>query len=151
LVTVDCDHPQFSPHWPVVETIGEWVYFKPESGKLLASCGDETPWAPSDVQPDELDVAITIDRLEQATSLTVERIAARWAGLRTFAADRIPVVGRDTNIEDFFWLAGLGGFGIQTGPALGMLLAALVTGEELPRELAEQGIRPADFAASRLL
>lgn len=151
LVTVDCDHPRFSPHWPVVEAIGEWIYFKPESGKLLASCGDETPWAPSDVQPDELDVAITIDRLEQATSLTVRRVAAQWAGLRTFAADRIPVVGRDTHIEDFFWLAGLGGFGIQTAPALGMLLAALVTSAELPRALVEQGVRPADFAASRLV
>lgn len=151
LVTVDCDHAQLSSHWPTVEVIGEWIYFKPESGKLLASCGDETPWVPSDVQPEDLDVAITIDRLEQATSLTVRRVAAQWAGLRTFAADRMPVVGRDTAIEDFFWLAGLGGFGIQTAPALGMLLAALVTGDELPRALVEQGVRPADFAASRLV
>lgn len=151
MVTVDTGEQPFSPKWPMVETIDESLYFKPESGKLLASCGDETPWPPSDVQPDDMDVAITVDLLEQATSLSVQRVAAQWAGLRTFAADRLPVIGVDPVVPDFYWMAGLGGYGIQTAPALGLLLASQMTELDLPKSLSDHGIHAADFSPARLV
>lgn len=112
--------------WPMVIDIDEEFYFKPDAGLLLISPADETPVVASDVQPEELDVAIAIDRVENATTLKVTRLRKRWAGLRSFAPDRTPVIGFDPDVEGFFWLAGQGGFGIQTSPAAARLAAALV-------------------------
>ena len=103
--------------WPLVIDIDETFYFKPDAGLLLVSPADETPVAPCDVQPEEIDVAIAIDRVEKATTLNVTRVRTRWAGLRSFAPDRSPVIGFDGAAPGFFWLAGQGGYGIQTAPA----------------------------------
>lgn len=115
--------------WPMVEAIGETWYLKPDAGRLLCSPADETPCDPGDVQAEELDVAICVDRIEQAFTFPVRRIESRWAGLRCFARDRTPVVGEDPRAPGFFWLAGQGGYGIQTAPALAAMAAALITGE----------------------
>jgi D-arginine dehydrogenase len=121
--------------WPLVIDVGESVYFKPDAGRLLISPADETDTEPCDAQPEDLDVAIAADRIERMTTLSVRRIAHRWAGLRTFAPDRTPVCGFDPRAEGFFWLAGQGGYGIQTSPALAALAARLVL--RMPGELAE--------------
>jgi len=115
--------------WPMVIDIEEAFYMKPDAGLLLVSPADETPVDPSDVQPEELDVAIAVDRIETATTLQVERIRKRWAGLRSFAPDRSPVIGFDPSVPGFFWLAGQGGYGIQTAPAASQLASALLRGE----------------------
>jgi len=126
--------------WPMVIDIGESFYFKPDAGKLLLSPADETPSAPCDAQPEDLDVAIAVDRLENATTLSVQRVTHRWAGLRSFVADRSPVAGFAPDSEGFFWLAGQGGYGFQTAPALARVAAALAMQRMLPAEIAEHGV-----------
>jgi D-arginine dehydrogenase len=122
----------FSPEtWPMVIDADETFYIKPDAGLLLISPADETPLAACDVQPEELDIAIAIDRVEQATTLKVSRIRKRWAGLRSFAPDRSPVIGLDPVLPNFFWLAGQGGYGIQTAPAAAKIAAALLRGDSV--------------------
>jgi len=111
--------------WPMVIDIGDSFYFKPDAGRLLVSPADETPSAPCDAQPDDLDVAIAVDRFEQATSVVVRQVRHSWAGLRSFVADRSPVIGFDAAAPGFFWLAAQGGYGIQTSWAAAELAAAL--------------------------
>jgi D-arginine dehydrogenase len=123
--------------WPTVVDIDEQFYFKPDAGKLLLSPADETPSPPCDAQPDEMDVAICVDRIQSVAALDVRRINHAWAGLRTFAPDRTPVVGFDPIKPDFFWLAGQGGYGIQSAPALAQVAAALINRRELAGELSE--------------
>ncbi|MEO9130443.1 MAG: FAD-dependent oxidoreductase, partial [Sphingomonas sp.] len=89
---------------------------------------DETPVDPCDAQPEELDVAIAVDRFEQVVDWKVTAVERRWAGLRSFAPDRLPVYGFDPTVPGFFWCAGQGGFGIQTAPAGAALAAALLLG-----------------------
>jgi len=113
--------------WPMLKDAGEQYYLKPDAGKLLLSPCDEAPSAPGDAQADELTVAIAVDRIEQATTLQVRRVTHRWAGLRSFVSDRSPVVGFDPIQPGFFWHAALGGYGIQTAPALSQLAASLLT------------------------
>lgn len=104
-------------------------YFKPEAGgRLWLSPHDEIACQPCDAQPEDIDVAIAIDRLEQAVDWRVEKLEHKWAGLRSFAPDRLPVYGFDPGVETLFWCAGQGGFGIQTAPAAAKLAAALVLG-----------------------
>ena len=134
---------------PLVVDVEEQFYFKPESGGVLISPADETATIPSDVQPEELDVAIAIDRFERATTLPIRRVRSSWAGLRNFAPDRTPVVGFDREAEGFFWLAGQGGFGIQTAPALGRLAAALVQRAPTPRDIVDQGLDPGQLSPKR--
>jgi D-arginine dehydrogenase len=117
--------------WPMVIDIDESFYLKPDAGLLLISPADETPVTACDVQPEEFDIAVAIDRVEQATTLTVTRVRKRWAGLRSFAPDRSPVIGFDSAKPGFFWLAGQGGYGIQTAPAAAKLAAALLRGESV--------------------
>jgi D-arginine dehydrogenase len=112
----------------VLDVMGQF-YFKPESGRLWLSPHDETPSDPCDAAADELDVATAIARLEQVVDWTVERVEHRWAGLRSFAPDRLPVYGFDAEVPGFFWFAGQGGFGIQTAPAAAKLGAALLLHE----------------------
>ncbi len=137
--------------WPIVGDIDEGWYFKPDAGRILASPADATPSPPCDVQPEELDVAITVDRIQTATDLEIPRIDSRWAGLRSFVDDGVPVVGFDPRVEGFFWLAGQGGYGIQTAHAMGRAAAALAAGAPLPADLVDAGVTaealsPARFA-----
>src|SRR5207245_103232 len=106
-------HPQ---DWPAVDQIETGAYLKPETGRLLASPGDETPAEPGDAQPEEIDVALAADWLERATTLPIRHIRRRWAGLRSFVADEVPVVAPDPVAEGFFWLAGQGGYGVMLAP-----------------------------------
>ena len=115
---------------PLVLDVGETFYFKPEHGRLWLSPHDETPSAPCDAAPEELDVALAIDRFENVVDWPVERVEHRWAGLRSFAPDRLPIYGFDPADPAFFWFAGQGGFGIQTAPAAAVLGAALLLGEK---------------------
>jgi len=135
--------------WPSVIDADEQFYFRPDAGRVMASPADETPMPPCDVQPDELDIAILIDRLEKVANLPVTRIENRWAGLRTFAEDKTPVVGYDPHVEGFFWLAGQGGYGIQIAPGLSRLVAALARHEPMPSDLANLGVREEVLSPAR--
>jgi D-arginine dehydrogenase len=136
--------------WPATIDIDEQFFFKPDAGRILGSPADETPSLPCDAQPEVLDVALGIDRIEKATNLTVRRLVNKWAGLRSFVADKTPVVGMDTQADGFFWLAGQGGYGIQTSPALSRAVAALITTGDLPAELTARGLDKAMLAPARL-
>lgn len=137
-------------YWPMVIDADEEIYFKPDAGRLLLSPADETPSEPCDAQPDEMDVAIAIDRFETLTSLTVRRVAAKWAGLRSFVADRTIVAGFDPGAPGFFWLAGQGGYGIQTSGAMSRVAGALALGQALPSDIQALGLVEADIGPSRL-
>jgi D-arginine dehydrogenase len=135
--------------WPTVIDISEDFYFKPDAGRFLGSPADETPSPPCDVQPEDIDVAIAIDRITRAVAFEVRRIESRWAGLRSFVADKTPVVGFDPEAEGFFWLAGQGGYGIQTSPAMGRLAAALARSETCPGEITALGINESHLSPRR--
>ncbi len=135
--------------WPMAVDIDEQFYFKPEAGRVLASPADETPMAPCDVQPDEMDIAVAIDRTLRAANFDVRRISHSWAGLRSFVADHVPVVGYAPDGDGFFWLAGQGGIGIMTSPATARMAAALALGDEVPADIAAHGVAAADFAPDR--
>ena len=133
-----------SEHWPLFGDAGESWYAKPESGKLLISPSDADPVAACDIYIDDMVLAEGIDRFESAVDFDVKRIEHSWAGLRTFAPDNTPVVGFDPRSEGFFWLAGQGGYGIQTAPAMSQLAAALLQGEST-RPALEAALSPARF------
>ncbi len=135
--------------WPLVIDAAESFYFKPDAGVLLLSPANADPVSPQDVQPEELDVAIAVDRIETATTLHIRQVRRKWAGLRSFVADKSPVVGFAPDAPGFFWLAGQGGYGIQTAPAMGKLAAALVQRHPTPPALAALGVRAADVAPGR--
>ena len=136
--------------WPCVIDASEQWYFRPTAGSLLLSPADETPSPPCDVQADDLSVAVTIDRIETATRIAVSRVIRSWAGLRTFAADRSPIAGFDRDAPGFFWLAGQGGYGIQTAPALAALTVALIAERPMPPSLTDAGVDPAALHPARL-
>lgn len=117
---------------PFAKTVGDELYFAPESGRLFASPMDEVPSEPCDAQPDEMEVALAAFRMEERTVVKVERIHSRWAGLRTFTPDRRPAVGFADGADGFFWLAGQGGFGLQTSPAMAAVAASLILGNDWP-------------------
>jgi D-arginine dehydrogenase len=137
--------------WPLTIDINEDFYFKPDAGRLLISPGDETPSEPCDAVPDEMDLAIAVDRIERATTLDIRRMHSRWAGLRSFVADRSPVAGFAPDAPGFFWLAGQGGYGIQTAPALSRFAASQLLGRPVPGDLADLGLTAAMLSAARLL
>jgi D-arginine dehydrogenase len=137
--------------WPFTKTVGEGFYLLPEGrGQILASSMDQTPCDPCDAAPEELDIAIAADRVEQATTLAIRRIAHSWAGLRSFAPDELPVVGEGADAPGFIWCAGQGGAGFQTAPALSRIAAAAVLGEPFPEDCAAAGLSPAMFSPARL-
>jgi D-arginine dehydrogenase len=136
-------------HLPMAIDFDETFYFKPEVGQFLASPADETPSPPCDAQPEELDIAIAVDRIETATTLHIRHIKNRWAGLRTFVADKNLVVGYDGAAPGFFWLAGQGGYGIQTAAAAGRLAASLALERSLPTDIAELGVTEAALSPRR--
>lgn len=121
--------PEAPADLPLTIDIGGSFYFKPDNGRLWLSPHDEIPSEPCDAAPEELDVALAIDRFEQVTDWRIEAVERRWAGLRSFAPDRIPVYGFDPEDAGFFWFAGQGGFGIQTAPAAARLGAQLLLGQ----------------------
>lgn len=137
--------------WPLVIDIDEEFYFKPDAGALLLSPADESESDPCDAQPEEWDIAIAVDRVCKATSLEVKRVRNSWAGLRSFTVDRIPLAGPDLSLPSFYWLAGQGGYGIQTAPALARLLAAYIRGELCPAEIADEGLDYENLALRRVL
>ncbi len=137
--------------WPMVVDIDEAFYFKPDAGRVLVSPCDQTPSPPCDAQPEDLDVAIAVDRVETATTLPVPTIARKWAGLRSFFADKLPAAGFDPRADGFFWLAGQGGAGVLTSPAMGRLAAALVTGTAPPADLTQRGVTPEAVSPVRFL
>ena len=136
--------------WPAFIDADEEFYARPESGALMGSPADATPMEPCDVQPEELDIAIAVDRLQRATTLEIKHISRSWAGLRSFVSDKTPVVGFDPRIEGFFWLAGQGGYGIQTAPSMGRVSAALAVGDLVPDDLVKFGVRAEDLSPARI-
>jgi D-arginine dehydrogenase len=148
-VLVDAPEGVDVRRWPAVIDADEEFYFKPDAGQLLLSPADEVPQGPGDAQPEEWDVAVGVERVEAALDIEVRRVRHSWAGLRTFAPDRVPVVGFDARVEGFFWCAGQGGYGIQTAPAMARSAAALVKHESLPADVAAQGLKAADLSPSR--
>jgi D-arginine dehydrogenase len=135
--------------WPLVIDFEERFYFKPDAGLLLLSPADETPTEPCDAYPDEWDIAVAVERVQRVTTLDVRRVRRSWAGLRTFAPDRTPVIGFDSRATGFFWLAGLGGYGIQTAPAVGRSAAELIVSGRLPDDIAAYGLTPEVFEPGR--
>ncbi|WP_299322526.1 FAD-dependent oxidoreductase [Parasphingopyxis sp.] len=129
--------------WPFTKTVGEGFYMLPEgSGQLLASPMDESPSQPCDAQPDEETVALAAWQVEQATTMPIKRIDHKWSGLRTFSPDKSPVAGYAPDAPGFFWLAGQGGFGLQTSPAMAMAAEALALDLNWPEELTAIDIQP---------
>ena len=132
---------------PFAKTVGDELYFAPESGRLFASPMDEVPSGPCDAQPDEYEVALAAHRMEERTVVKVGRIHSRWAGLRTFTLDRHPAAGFAKDAEGFFWLAGQGGFGLQTSPAMSRIAASLIFGTSWPAmDVSAEDLNPGRFA-----
>ncbi len=137
--------------WPCVIDADEDFYFKPEGrGQLLASPCDETPSPPCDAGPEDEDVARAADCVERASTIEIKHIRHRWAGLRSFVADRCPVIGMDPECPGLFWLAGQGGFGIMTSPAAARATAGLIVDRALPDDLLALGLDEAQLSPTRL-
>jgi len=135
--------------WPFALSAARDFYLQPEAGRLLVSPVDEVADDPCDAQPEEYDVALAAERLEYYTDIRVTRIAHRWAGLRTFTPDRVPKAGFAPDAPGFFWLAGQGGYGFQTAPAMAEIAEALITGAPWPKALAELGLAVEQVAPGR--
>lgn len=137
-------------HWPMLVSLDESFYMKPDAGMLLGSPANADPVEPHDVQPEELDIAMGIYQIEEATTLTIRRPTRTWAGLRSFVSDGDLLSGFDPQVPGLFWVAAQGGYGIQTSPAMGQASAALVRGEALPEALSKFGLNAAMLAPARL-
>jgi D-arginine dehydrogenase len=135
--------------WPLVMDAGGRCYFEPESGGLLVSPADEHPTEPVDAQPEMEDVAWGLEMLHETTTLSVRSVRRAWAGLRTFAADRVPVVGWAGDQPTFCWLVGQGGAGVKTAPAMAAAVAAIVGERDWPAELTSLGVTAASLAPDR--
>ena len=137
-------------HWPMAFGVAEDWYFKPDAGALLGSPANVDPVEPQDVQPEELDIAMAIYAIEQVTTLQIRRPSRTWAGLRSFVADGDLVGGVDAHAPGFFWLAGQGGYGVMTSPAMGEACAAIASGQAIPAHLASFGLTEAMLSPQRL-
>lgn len=136
--------------WPLVFDAGESWYFKPDAGMLLGSPANADPVEPQDVQPDELDIALAVHRIEEATTLTVTQVESTWAGLRSFVHDGGLVGGFEDDAPGYFWLAAQGGYGIQTSPAMADACAALLRGLPFPERLGTFGLTALALGPERL-
>lgn len=136
--------------WPFVADARERWYFKPEGPNILGSAESEIPSPPCDARAPEIDVALGIERINDATKLEIRSVNNTWAGLRTFTPDRVPAVGFDPGHDGFFWLVGQGGYGIMTSPALGELSASLILTDSVPDRLAAGGITRDSLSPARL-
>lgn len=137
--------------WPLAVDLHERFYFKPDAGKLIGSLADETDSPPCDAYPEDIDVAIAVDRIEQATELRIGRPQRPWAGLRTFSPDRTPVVGFDPRLPGFFWLGGQGGYGFQVSLTLARIASALLRDAAMPGDVADLGVAFDALAPGRFL
>ena len=137
-------------HWPLVADVDNLFYFRPDGTQILCSLADETPIPPGDAQPEPLDIALAIQRINAATTLDIRTVRSAWAGLRTFVRDRAMVIGFDRKQPGFFWLVGQGGTGIQTAPAAGELTAALIMHVAPPATQIEAGLDLAALSPDRL-
>lgn len=137
--------------WPmVIDVHHEQFYFRPEGrSQLLASPCDQTPMEPHDVRHEEIDVALGIERIESVTTLRIRSVAHAWAGLRSFVADHRPVNGWDPSLPGFYWLAGQGGFGIKTSPAMARFAAGLILRGTVPDDLTAIGLAIGDLSVTR--
>ena len=135
---------------PFVNDVDEQWYFKPEGIGFLGSLSEETPMPPHDVRHTERDVALAVSRITDAVTFEIPVVRNAWAGLRSFVGDRVPVVGEDPEQRGFYWLAGQGGFGIMTSPAMALAITGLVVEGRLPTPLQEQGLRAEDLSPARL-
>ena len=151
IIVVDPPAGVDAGRWPFVHTAAGDFYMLPEAGQILASPVDEVDDEACDAQPEEYDVALAAHRLEHYTTLAITRIAHRWAGLRSFVADRTPTAGFDPRAPGFFWLVGQGGYGLQTAPAMAAIVEALLTGTSWPEGLAELGVTADAIRPERLL
>jgi len=136
-------------NWPCLIDADEAFYLKPEGAQLLASPCDEVPFPPCDVTPDDLGVALAVERVMRATTLEIQHVQHRWAGLRSFVADRAPVIGMDPQVPGLCWLAGQGGFGIMTSSSAARAAASLIVDGALPADLKALGITPEMLTPSR--
>lgn len=136
--------------WPLTISVDESWYIRPEGGDLLISPADETPQAPGDAQPDEMDIAVCIDRIQSKTTLRIERLVSKRAGLRSFVYDKVPVAGFADDTDGFFWLAGQGGYGIQTAPVMAAYSAGMILDGEPPAGLRDAGLTEATLSPARL-
>jgi D-arginine dehydrogenase len=134
---------------PMVVNIDHDYYFRPDGVQLLCSLAEEAPDEPGDVRPRMEDVALAIERLNEATTLAIRTVNSQWTGLRTFAPDRDLVIGEDPTAPGFFWLVGQGGTGIMTSPGYGSLLASLILANPLSPDLLEAGVDPAITSPAR--
>jgi D-arginine dehydrogenase len=135
--------------WPMVCALDESFYFKPEGGQIMLSPADETPSAPMDAWPEDIDLAVAVERVQAVADLPVERFAASWAGLRTFSPDRNPVYGWDPQLPGFYWCAGQGGAGFQTSAGAARWCAAEIGVGAPPAALASHDFRSAEVSACR--
>ncbi len=141
--------PEWSD-WPVVVDIDQRWYFKPDGEQLLCSPAEEKPSPPCDARPQEVDIALAIDRINRATSLGIRTVRSSWTGLRSFVADRSMVIGFDRSTDGFFWLAAQGGTGIQTSPGAGRLAASIIVNGQPPDDYLRFGVRVEDYSPDRL-
>lgn len=139
--------------WPLFAPIPESWYVKPMAGKLMLSPADEDAVEAHDAFAEDMTILEAIDRYEKAVTVTVERVESSWAGLRTFAADRVPVVGWEPCETGFFWLAGQGGYGFQTAPAISQLVSKLVLGQSLENseQALVEGLSPSRFRQDQII
>jgi D-arginine dehydrogenase len=138
-----------SAKWPMVVEANESFYFRPDGVQFLCSLAEELPSDPMDARPRMEDVALAIDRINEATTFEIRTVNSQWTGLRTFSPDRELVIGEDPTAVGFFWLVGQGGIGIQTSPAYAKLLACQITGEPLPDHFRESGVDPERTSPAR--
>ena len=141
--------PEHTSIWPLTMDIGSRVYFEPESGGLLFSLSEETPRPAEDCKPEQEDIALALDRLEECIDLDSRHVIQTWAGLRTFAHDRLPIIGADSECPSFYWLSGQGGSGIKIAPAASELLQAEINELPLPKKFEEIDISFATFSPDR--
>ena len=146
IITFDAPPGTDLERLPFAKTIGDELYFAAESGRLFASPMDEVPSDPCDAQPDEYEIALAAHRMEERTTVQVRHIHSKWAGLRTFTSDRHPAVGYAPDADRFFWLAGQGGFGLQTSPAIAAIVESLIAGMDWPvPDIAREDLCPGRF------
>jgi len=150
IIVVDPPAGAETADWPFVHSAAGDFYMLPEAGRLLVSPVDEIEDDPGDAAPEDYDVALAADRLEHYTNVPVTRIAHRWAGLRTFTRDRVPTAGFAPDAPGFFWLAGQGGYGFQTAPAMAAAVESLIAGTPWPDGLAALGVTAGTIGPERL-
>jgi D-arginine dehydrogenase len=148
IITFDAPPGTDLDRLPFAKTVGDELYFAPESGRLFASPMDEVPSDPTDAQPDEYEVALAAHRMAERTTVEVRQIHSKWAGLRSFTPDHHPAAGFASDAEGFFWLAGQGGFGLQTSPAMAAIVESLIARTEWPiADVAASDLAPDRFLA----